>query len=197
MGKRVRDDEAAAAHAAGDPPRSDDYADDVSWERAQDEWLQRWQPGAALPARSDKKRRKEWDKLTKQHARHASKAGAEPDAAAPAGTPPGPAPSETTLPAYCRGWELRALRAMCLGRGVEYSVSDTNDELLRKLAAPPPPAAPPHPAAAPAERQQNALPHVQSIAELRRRCRERGVEYSISDAAAQLAEKLAAAGPAA
>jgi len=195
MPKRVRDDEAAAAHAAGAPPRSDDYPGDDSWWRAQDEWLRRWQPGAALPARSDKKRRTEWDKLTKKHARHASKAGAEPDAAAPAGPAPSSA-EETTLPAYSRGWELRALRAMCLGRGVEYSVSDTNEGLLVKLAAPPPPAAPQPPAAAPAERD-DALPHVQSIAELRRRCRELGVEYSISDAAGQLAELLAAAGPAA
>ena len=91
MPKRLRDEQGAAAHAAGAPPRSDDYPDDDSWERAQDEWLQRWQPGAALPARSDKKRRTEWDKLTKQHARHASKPGAGPDAAAPAPAPPGTA----------------------------------------------------------------------------------------------------------
>ena len=74
--------------AAGAPPRSDDYPDDDSWERAQNEWLQRWQPGAALPARGNKKRRTEWDKLTKKHARRARKVDTEPDEAAPAGSPP-------------------------------------------------------------------------------------------------------------
>ena len=100
------------------------------------------------------------------------------------------------LPAYRRSWELRALRAMCLGRGVQYSVSDTNEDLLIKLAAPPPPAAPAPPTAVPAERDDAPL-HVQSIAELRRQCRALGVDYSISETTAQLAEKLAAAGPAA
>ena len=47
----------------------------------------------------------------------------------------------------------------------------------------------------PAERDDAV--HVQSIAELRRQCRVRGVEYSISDTSAQLVEKLAAASPAA
>ena len=201
MPKRVRDDEAAAALAEGDPPRSEHYPnDDGSWERAQDDWLQRWQPGTALPARGDKKRRTEWDKVTKKHNRHASKPGAEPDAAAPAPAPPAPAPpsaEETTLPAYSRSWELRALRAMCLGRNIEYSVSDTNEDLLTKLAAAAAP--PPPPAAAPVERDDapDAPVHVQSIAELRRQCRALGVEYSISESNAQLAEKLAAAGQAA
>ena len=109
MPKRLRDDVATAAHAAAAPPRSDDYPDDDdSWVRAQDDWLQRWQPGTALPARGDKKRRTEWDKLTKKHARHASKPGAEPDVAAPGLAPP--LAEEMTLPANSRSWELRALR---------------------------------------------------------------------------------------
>ena len=49
-----------------------------------------------------------WDKLTKKHARHASKPGAEPDVAAPGPAPP--LAEEMTLHANSRSWELRALR---------------------------------------------------------------------------------------
>ena len=93
------------------------------------------------------------------------------------------------------------LRAMCLGRGVEYSVCDSNEELLSKLAAGvtpvhPSPSDDPLPAAAMAGRPDDLLPML-SISELRRQCRVRSVDYSISDTAAQLVEKLAAASPAA
>lgn len=33
-----------------------------------------------------------------------------------------------------RGWELKALRVMCLGRNVDVAPSDTNEDLLKKLA---------------------------------------------------------------
>ena len=62
MPKRLRDDELAAARAAGLPPRSEDYPkDDSAWQRAQDEWLSSWQPETTLPPPEDKKRRQMWD----------------------------------------------------------------------------------------------------------------------------------------
>ena len=69
------------------------------------------------------------------------------------------------------------------------------------LAAGVPPVDPSHsavplPAAAMAGRPDDLLPML-SISELRRQCRVRGVEYSISETSAQLVEKLAAASPAA
>lgn len=206
MPKRVRDYEVAAAKAAGDPPSSDDYPDQDEWERQQDDWLERWQPGASLPPAGEKKRRTKWGQLTKKHARHAAAVGMPSkssttsfDAEAP-GTDASPSdvPADETVdvPEYSRSWELRMLRAMCLGRGVDYNISDTNEELLSKLAGGALPAAPPPPSTAPAERADVPVQTV-GIAELRRQCRALGVEYSISDTPAQLKERLSAAGPAA
>ena len=70
MPKRLRDDEMDAALAAGKPPESGDYAEDPAWHRAQDSWLKKWRPTAdKLPKPHNKRRRTEWDKLTKAHAR--------------------------------------------------------------------------------------------------------------------------------
>ena len=69
MPKRLSDAELDAALAAGEPPRSEEYSDDDVWHEKQNEWLERWQPGRALPPPEEKHRRTEWDKLTKQHAR--------------------------------------------------------------------------------------------------------------------------------
>ena len=70
MPKRLSDAELDAALAAGEPPRSQEYIDDDVWHEKQNEWLERWQPGRALPPPPEEKhRRTEWDKLTKQHAR--------------------------------------------------------------------------------------------------------------------------------
>lgn len=209
MPKRLHPDERAAARAAGAPPHSEDYPDDDNmWHAAQDDWLERWQPGVQLPAVGDKKRRTNWNALTKTHKRHSAPEQDETEHGETVATTAGPstaAPCDVAeahpVPAYSRSWEQRMLRAMCLGRGVEYSVSDTNEDLLSKLAAGVPPANPspsadPLPAAAPADRPDDLLP-ILSISELRRQCRVRGVDYSISDTSAQLVEKLAAASPAA
>jgi len=69
MPKRLRDDEVDAALEAGDPPRSEGFANDASWHREQSKWLKRWRPDASLPQPGDTTRRTEWDKLTKAHAR--------------------------------------------------------------------------------------------------------------------------------
>ena len=124
-----------------------------------------------------------------------------PSEAGPSTASPRDVAEAHPVPAYSRRWELGMLRAMCLGRGVEYSVCDSNEELLSKLAAGVPPADPspsadPLPAAAMASRPDDLLPML-SISELRRQCRVRSVDYSISDTSAQLVEKLAAASPAA
>lgn len=211
MPKRLQPDERAAALAAGAPPHSEDYPDDDdSWHAAQDDWLDRWQPGVRLPVVGDKKRRTEWNAHTKKHNRHFV-AGRKQDETLVPHTIVNTAGSSTaapcdvaeahSVPAYSRSWELSMLRAMCLGRGVEYSVSDSNEDLLSRLAAGTPPADPSPsadqlPAAAPADRHEELLP-ILSISELRRQCRVRGVEYSISDTSVQLVEKLAAASPAA
>ena len=71
MGKRTSDEEHAAVLKAGLPPRSDDYPDDdKAWHDAQDSWLARWQPQVKLPLPNDKKRRKDWDALSKKATRH-------------------------------------------------------------------------------------------------------------------------------
>ena len=70
MPKRLSDAELDAALSAGAPPRSDDFVgDDDMWHAEQQCWLSRWQPRRVLPLPQDKRRRTEWDKVTKQHAR--------------------------------------------------------------------------------------------------------------------------------
>jgi len=59
------------------------------WHEKQNEWLERWQPGRALPLPEEKQRRTEWDKLTKQHAR-ALKAADDRRHRPPPGPPPAP-----------------------------------------------------------------------------------------------------------
>ena len=85
MPKRLTDAEMDAAVAAGRPPESAAFADD-DWEREQNDWLERWQPGERLPERSEPggKRRKKWQSLTQTHGRHFDAAQArdnpQPDA---------------------------------------------------------------------------------------------------------------------
>ena len=80
MPKRLTDAEMDAAVAAGRPPESAAFADD-DWEREQNDWLERWQPGERLPERSEPggKRRKKWQSLTQTHGRHFNAAQARGD----------------------------------------------------------------------------------------------------------------------
>lgn len=79
MPKLISSAEKAAAIRVGTPPSSDDYPDDADgWHAAQNDWLERWKPGTALPEPADRKRRTEWNKLTKQHERHLKAAEDEP-----------------------------------------------------------------------------------------------------------------------
>ena len=169
MPKRVQPEECVAALAAGDPPRSEHYPDDDSaWHAAQNDWIERWKPGTLLPPPNDKKRRKDWKDLKNKHARHLEAAQALP-AAVPAAPDPraaAPAAGAPTMPdaaaapaaaaavpaaaASVSREELRALRRDCLGAGVEYSISDTIDELQERLAQAEPPAQVPAPARVPA-----------------------------------------------
>ena len=203
MPKRLRPEELRAARAAGDPPRSEDYATDGEWHAAQNGWLERWQPGQALPGADDKRRRKEWDKLTKKAARHIKVAHDDrPPVRAAANAalstpPPGtlpPLPPPVVAAVHDRDWELLALRAMCLGRKVDHIPTDSNEDLIRKLArqakklaAPPPvPARPSTPPPATAHRPVASL----SVGELRQECRSLRIEHSISDTRLQLEKKL-------
>ena len=212
MPKRLRPEELEAALAAGEAPYSEDYPEDTAWHKEQEEWLARWQPGLELPARGNAKRRTEWNALTKKHQRHFETAQAGSERHGPQSTPlEAPAPAAPPLPVadvpgaeYSRSWELHTLRHICLGRGVEYSLCDTNEYLLTKLASAlvaqpviPVVAIPAPPDTAPPSVRDDAPLSMQTVADLRRRCRERGLEYSISETSQQLAEKLAcAAGPA-
>ena len=90
MPKRLSDAELDAALAAGEPPRSDQHDDDEVWHAEQQRWLSSWQPErAVLPSPQDRQRRKEWDKLTKQHAR-ALQAAKERQQRPPPLPPPAP-----------------------------------------------------------------------------------------------------------
>ena len=142
MPKRLRPEELEAARAAGEAPLSEHYpGDDGAWHDAQENWLARWHPGMELPARGNTKRRTDWNALTKKHQRHFEAEQAEDKShgslPTPSEAPARAAPPPVDVPAaeYSRGWELHSLRVICLGRGVEYSVSDTNEDLLTKLAA--------------------------------------------------------------
>ena len=217
MPKRLRPEQLEAAVAAGEAPRSEDYpGDDSTWYDEQDNWLARWQPRVALPARGNTRRRTEWNALTKKHQYHfeaaqAAQAGGDtPDPQLAPPEAPGhvaPPPVDVLSAEYSRSWELHMLRRICLGRGVDHSVSDTNEDLLTKLASallaqPAPVVAAPEPIPAPPNTVPPAIRgdaplSMQTVADLRRQCRERGLEYSISETSQQLAEKLArAAGPA-
>ena len=212
MPKRLRPEQLEAALAAGEAPHSEDYpGDDAPWHDAQDDWLALWQPGSELPARGDPKRRTQWNALTKMHQRHFEAAQAGSDTHEPQLTPP-EAPASAAHPpvgvptaAYSRSWELHTLRVICLGRGVEHSISDTNEDLLSKLAStflaqPAPVVAATEPVAVtPAIRDDVLMSSMiqQTVADLRRQCRERGLEYSISETSQQLVEKLACAAGAA
>ena len=149
MPKRVQPEECAAALAAGDPPRSEDYPDDDdAWHDAQNDWFERWQPGNVLPPPGDKKRRTAWKDLTKKHARHVEAAEALPAATDPAAEEPCAAAAAEAAPAAARAAPaaapattninsreaLRDAHRQCLERGVEYSISDTLEELHKKLA---------------------------------------------------------------
>ena len=109
-------------------------------------------PGTELPLPGDKKRRTAWKDLKNKHARHveaaqALPAAALPAAAVPAAPDPAAAPAATmpaasplaaaAAPAAATNPDereaLRALRRECLEGGVEYSISDTIDELRTKL----------------------------------------------------------------
>ena len=136
-----------AAVAAGRPPESAAFADD-DWDRAQNDWLECWQPGERLPERSEPggKRRKKWQSLTQTHGRHFDAAQArdtaqERDAPADDPQPDVPAVAEQAAPAATTAAaapadreRLRSLRGRCLALGVEYSISDSIDELQDKVA---------------------------------------------------------------
>ena len=71
MPKRWSFNQLEAAVAAPPPPSSADYATDDDWWAAQDSWIAH-NPGLIfflLPPRGDAKRRKEWQRITKQHKR--------------------------------------------------------------------------------------------------------------------------------
>ena len=157
-----------AAVAAGRPPESAAFADD-DWDRAQNDWLERWQPRERLPERSEPggKRRKKWQSLTQAHGRHfdaaQSRGDPQPDApeaaeqaapaaaaVAPAAAAAVPTAAATSASTSASREELRALQRDCLGAGVEYSISDTIDELQERLAQVEPPAQVPAPARVPA-----------------------------------------------
>jgi hypothetical protein len=173
-----------AAVAAGRPPESTAFADD-DWDRAQNDWLERWQAGERLPERSEPggKRRKKWQSLTQAHGRHFDAAQArgdpQPDApeaaeqaapaaaaVAPAAAAAVPTAAATSASTSASREELRALRRDCLDAGVEYSISDTIDELRTKLtekltdelAAQPSPAPPPAPVPARTPSPTHVLP---------------------------------------
>ena len=112
-------------------------------------------PGAVNQAGG--KRRKKWQSLTQTHDRHfgAAQARAVPQSDAPAAAEH-PVPTATTAASAPTDREqLQSLRSRCLALGVQYSISDSVDELKQKVAegerlaeAQPPPQAPRVPAAA-------------------------------------------------
>jgi hypothetical protein len=221
MPKTLSAEEKAAALAAGVPPQSEHYPADVDWHRAQDDWLARWQPGTQLPDPKDSQRRTMWNALSKKGSRHFEAAEAEraqrgsssrdpppPEAAPPLprspeaqpqdAAPAAAAPSGKRKP-YDTEWEQDKLRKILYRRGVTVKTSWTNARLIQELAAHANPkrarksgatsvAMPP---------EQPALEHASAAVhmthDLREQCRALGIEYSISESADQLQEKLHAA----
>ena len=69
MPKKYSDEEKAAAIAAGEPPASEDYANDDDWAAAQDMWLAKWTSVDPLPPRTSIRRREEWKNRRRKHDR--------------------------------------------------------------------------------------------------------------------------------
>ena len=216
MPKRFRPEQLAAALAAGAPPTSEEHAADEDWHSAQNDWLARWQPDTHLPDVDDPKRRTTWNTLSKQGLRHyeaavaaraaESSSSSGPAPPEPASAPaPAPAPAMDAAPpaaapgmppAYDYEWEQRQLRKILHRRGIRVKVNATNDRLIKKLAAQAfpdvflastPRTMPPQPAL------ELASATVRTTHDLREECRTLGIEYSISESAQQLADKLQAA----
>ena len=70
MPKRRTHEQFAAAVAAGPPPASTYYTADCDWWDAQDEWVAKAPTGMGehLATRGNPQRRKDWQRITKQHA---------------------------------------------------------------------------------------------------------------------------------
>ena len=116
MPKRRAPEQLAAAVAAGEPPP---YAtDEQAWHDAQDDWVLKHPTGVAekLPARGDKRRRSEWQRITKQHAALMKAAAATAPSAVPSVPPPPPpppppaaAPAQQPVPIAMGPWHHDAL----------------------------------------------------------------------------------------
>ena len=111
MPKRRTPEQLAAATAAGPPPSSTDYPTDETWHDAQDDWVLKEPTSVAesLPARGDKRRRKEWQRITKQHGAlmkavaHSAIATPIP-ASAPAAASPHSAAPASAITTAAREW---------------------------------------------------------------------------------------------
>ena len=219
MPKRLQPEEKAAALAAGAPPQSDDYPEDHAWHRAQEDWLARLQPDLKLPGPQEPKRRVAWNALSKKAIRHYEAAVAERAAAGSGSSrdplPPEPASGSTpAVPAsaaptggvkrkrqnYDEEWERSMLVKMLQRRGVKVMKTDSNTLLIEKLAADEDPTwetwaldrdAPD----LVSDGEATPLPLTTSAAMctvhgLREKCRELGIEYSITDTAELLQDKI-------
>ena len=94
MPKRRTAEQYAAAAAAGPPPSAAEFPQDDAWWDAQDAWIAKDPVGAAetLAPRGEPQRRKDWQRVIKQHAALIKAAPAAATAATAA------APSERTAP---------------------------------------------------------------------------------------------------
>lgn len=99
----------AAAAAAGPPPHESDFPNKDEWHGEQERWIAKQPTGVAeeLPERSDKARRKTWQRITKQHASTMKEVAATAAAAdaARAATPPR---LQASLPCFCPSAYSRA-----------------------------------------------------------------------------------------